>query len=42
MRDTRFNSDNLNKELLETLLEYNKDFTTSKILEQVINMLMKA
>ena len=42
MKDTRFNSDNLNKELLETLLENNKDFTTSKILEQVINMLMKA
>jgi len=42
MKDTRFNSNNLNKELLETMLENNKDFTTSKILEQVINMLMKA
>ena len=42
MKDTRFNSDNLNRELLETLLQNNKDFTTSKILEQVINMLMKA
>ncbi len=42
MKDTRFNSDNLNNELIETLLQNNKDFTTSKILEQVINMLMKA
>jgi len=42
MKDTRSNSDNSNKELLETLLETNKDFTTSKILEHVINMLMKA
>jgi hypothetical protein len=42
MQDTRFNSNNLNKELLETLLQNNKDFTTSRILEQVINMLMKA
>ena len=42
MKDTRFNSNKLDNELLETLLENNKDFTTSKILEQVINMLMKA
>ncbi len=33
MKDSKFNSDNFSKELLETGLESNKGFTKSKNLE---------
>jgi len=40
MKDTRFNSDNFNKELLKTLSENNKFFTTFKILQSVDQIVM--
>ena len=42
MQENNFNKNDLGNELLNKLLDENKNFTTSKILEHVINMLMKA
>ena len=42
MQENNFNKNDLENELLNKLLDENKNFTTSKILEHVINMLMKA
>jgi len=42
MQENNFNKNDLENELLSKLLDENKNFTTSKILEHVINMLMKA
>ena len=42
MQENNFNKNDLENELLNKLLDENKSFTTSRILEHVINMLMKA
>ena len=42
MQENNFNKNDLGNELLNKLLDENKNFTTSRILEHVINMLMKA
>jgi len=42
MQENNFNKNDLENELLNKLLDENKNFTTSKILEHVINMLMRA
>ena len=42
MQENNFNKNDLESELLNKLLDENKNFTTSRILEHVINMLMKA
>ena len=42
MQENNFNKNDLENELLNKLLDENKSFTTSKILEHVINMLMRA
>jgi len=42
MQENNFNKNDLGNELLNKLMDENKNFTTSKILEHVINMLMKA
>jgi len=42
MQENNFNKNDLENELLNKLLYENKNFTASRILEHVINMLMKA
>ena len=42
MQENNFNKNDLENELLNKLVDENKNFTTSWILEHVINMLIKS